>query len=99
MPVGRAGFSSRLGFDLVTLHTEDFHQPLRNKVDVVILATDVRLPAAGGRGGRGGAPRRRMRRPAAGRPVPAQAGVRRTACRACRTGTGQAIETTDGRTT
>jgi hypothetical protein len=44
------------GFDLVTLHAEDFHQPLRTKVDVVILASDVRLPTAGGRGGRGGVP-------------------------------------------
>jgi hypothetical protein len=43
------------GFDLVTLHADDFHTPLHDKVDVVILASDVRLPTAGGgRGGRGG---------------------------------------------
>ncbi len=43
------------GFDLVTLHAADFHAPLRNRVDVVILASDVRLPTAGGgRAGRGG---------------------------------------------
>ncbi len=47
----------RYGFEFVTLHPEDFHAPLRNKVDVVILADDVRLPVAGGgaaQGGRGG---------------------------------------------
>jgi hypothetical protein len=43
------------GFDLVTLHAADFRAPLRNRVDVVILASDVRLPTAGGgRPGRGG---------------------------------------------
>jgi hypothetical protein len=41
-------------FDPVILHPEDFHGQLRDKVDVVILATDARLPVAGGGGGRGG---------------------------------------------
>jgi hypothetical protein len=41
------------GFEYVTLHPEDFHQPLRDRVDVVILADDARLPVAGGGGGRG----------------------------------------------
>jgi hypothetical protein len=36
------------GFEFVSLHPEDFHTPLRAKVDVVILADDVRLPVAGG---------------------------------------------------
>jgi hypothetical protein len=44
------------GFDLVLLHAQDFRTPLRDRVDVVILASDARLPTAGGggRGGRGG---------------------------------------------
>ena len=71
------------GFDLVTLHTEDFHQPLRNKVDVVVLASDVMRPptAGGGRGGRGGAPaagdaaaRTRARRGATAPAAPAAQG-------------------------
>jgi hypothetical protein len=40
------------GFDLVTVHVEDFHTPLKNKVDVLVLASDVRLPTGAG-GGRG----------------------------------------------
>ena len=51
------------GFEFVILHPEDFHSPLRDKVDVIILADDARLPVAGG--GRGG--RRRRRRVRAGR--------------------------------
>jgi len=45
------------GFEFVTLHPEDFHSSLRDKVDVIIFADDARLPGAsdaGGRGGRGG---------------------------------------------
>jgi hypothetical protein len=45
------------GFELISLHPEDFHAPLRDKVDVIILADDARIPlegAAGGQGGRGG---------------------------------------------
>lgn len=49
------------GFDFVSLHPEDFHAPLRNKIDVLILADDARLPVAGGGGAQGarggGAPR------------------------------------------
>ena len=41
------------GFEFVNLHPEDFHLPLRDKVDVVILADDARIPVEGG-GGRGG---------------------------------------------
>jgi hypothetical protein len=48
------------GFEFVGLHPEDFHAPLRGKVDVIILADDARIPlegAAGGQGVRGaGAP-------------------------------------------
>jgi len=47
----------RYGFEITVLHPEDFHAPLRGRVDVVILADDVRLPVAGGggpQGGRGG---------------------------------------------
>jgi hypothetical protein len=41
------------GFDLVTLRPADFRLPLRQKVDVVILAEDARIPVEGGGGGRG----------------------------------------------
>jgi hypothetical protein len=42
------------GFEFVSLHPEDFHAPLGDKVDVVILADDARLPVEGaGGGGRG----------------------------------------------
>ena len=47
------------GFEFVSMHPEDFHSPLRDKVDVLILADDARIPVEGGggegRGGRGGA--------------------------------------------
>ncbi len=46
------------GFEYVLLHPEDFHKPLRDQVDVIILADDARVPmentsgpAAGNRGG------------------------------------------------
>lgn len=44
------------GFDVLVVKPEDFHAPLRDKVDVLVFASDVRLPTAGGggRGGRGG---------------------------------------------
>jgi hypothetical protein len=41
------------GFEFVILHPEDFHSPLQDKVDVLILASDARIPIPGG-GGRGG---------------------------------------------
>lgn len=47
------------GFEFVSLHPEDFHAPLRGKVDVIIIADDARIPVegAGGQGVRGaGAP-------------------------------------------
>jgi hypothetical protein len=41
------------GFSFVTLHPEDFHSPLSSKVDVVVIASDARVPVeGGGRGGR-----------------------------------------------
>jgi Zinc carboxypeptidase len=47
------------GFDIVALRPADFRAPLADKVDVVILTEDGRLPvegaAAGGRGAGGGA--------------------------------------------
>jgi hypothetical protein len=46
------------GFDIVPLRPADFRAPLRDKVDVVILAEDARIPVEGGGGGgrgRGGA--------------------------------------------
>jgi hypothetical protein len=47
----------RYGFEYVNLHPEDFHSPLRDKVDVVILADDARIPVEGGGGrGEGGGP-------------------------------------------
>ncbi len=42
------------GFELVSLHPEDFHAPLADKVDVVILADDARIPVAGGAAGAAG---------------------------------------------
>jgi hypothetical protein len=36
------------GFQFVTLHPEDFRAPLRDRVDVVILADDARIPIEGG---------------------------------------------------
>jgi hypothetical protein len=42
------------GFSFVTLHPDDFHAPLADKVDVVIIADDARVPIAGEpAGGRG----------------------------------------------
>ncbi len=63
----------RYGFEFVSLHPEDFHSPLRDKVDVIILADDARLPleGAGGRGEGGG---RGAGAPPAG--AAAQAGAR-----------------------
>ncbi|MBZ5500060.1 MAG: hypothetical protein LAP85_26990 [Acidobacteriia bacterium] len=43
------------GFEFVTLHPEDFHAPLADKADVIILADDAAIPVAGG-GGRGAGP-------------------------------------------
>jgi hypothetical protein len=61
------------GFEFVTLHPEDFHAPLADKVDVIILADDARIPlegAAGGPAGRGeGAPPAGARAGGAGRVV------------------------------
>ena len=41
------------GFEIVTLRPADFRAPLRQKVDVVILAEDARIPVEGANGGRG----------------------------------------------
>ena len=41
------------GFEIVALRPADFRSPLRQKVDVVILAEDARIPVEGGNGGRG----------------------------------------------
>jgi hypothetical protein len=51
------------GFEPVILRPADFKSPLANKVDVVILADDARLPVEGvaGRGGRGGSSSRAVR--------------------------------------
>jgi len=45
------------GFEPVTLRPADFRTPLREKVDVVILAEDARIPVEGAGGGRGAAGR------------------------------------------
>jgi hypothetical protein len=45
------------GFSFVAIHPEDFKSSLTQKVDVLIMADDARVPVAGaasGRGGRGG---------------------------------------------
>jgi len=47
------------GFTLVPIHPEDFQSALSQKIDVLIIADDARVPVAGapsGRGGRGGPP-------------------------------------------
>jgi hypothetical protein len=47
------------GFATVAVHPEDFKSPLAQKIDVLIMADDARVPMAGaaaGRGGRGGPP-------------------------------------------
>jgi ribosomal protein S18 acetylase RimI-like enzyme len=41
------------GFESVVLRPEDFKGPLRDKVDVIFLADDVRIPGAPDSGGRG----------------------------------------------
>ena len=47
------------GFTFIAVHPEDFQSPLAQKIDVLIMADDARVPMAGapaGRGGRGGPP-------------------------------------------
>jgi hypothetical protein len=47
------------GFSPIAVHPEDFKSPLAQKVDVLIMADDARVPVAGApaaRGGRGGTP-------------------------------------------
>jgi zinc carboxypeptidase len=60
----------RYDFEFTTLRPADFHSPLHDRVDVVILAEDARLPiegaagrGGGGGGGRGGAGGGRAVRP------------------------------------
>jgi hypothetical protein len=46
------------GFSFVAIHPEDFKSPLAQKIDVLIMADDARVPVEGapaGRSGRGGA--------------------------------------------
>jgi hypothetical protein len=52
------------GFEIVVVHPEDFRTPLRDRVDVLVLADDARIPLEGaaqggaqGGGARGGAAR------------------------------------------
>jgi hypothetical protein len=42
------------GFALIAVHPEDFKSPLAQKIDVLIMADDARVPVAGGPAGRGG---------------------------------------------
>ncbi len=67
------------GFEFVSLHPEDFHAPLRDKVDVIILADDARIPlesASGGQGGRAaGAPTPTTGAPPTGAPPAGGAGA------------------------
>ena len=44
------------GFPLVSVHPEDFKSPLAQKIDVLIMADDARVPVAGAAAGRGGRP-------------------------------------------
>jgi hypothetical protein len=48
------------GFAYTVIHPEDFKTPLPDRIDVLVVADDARVPVAGaggGRGGRGGTPR------------------------------------------
>jgi hypothetical protein len=81
------------GFEFVSLHPEDFHAPLRTKIDVLILADDARIPVAGGGGGRGDAAGRGGTAGgagAAGQAAAGQAGARGQAGGAGQAATGQA---------
>src|SRR5262249_10871861 len=54
------------GFPVINLHPEDFHAPLKDKVDVVVLTDDARMALEGdeaGRGGRGAGGAARATRP------------------------------------
>jgi hypothetical protein len=44
----------QFGFSYVTIHPEDFKSPLADRIDVLILADDARLPIAPGTAGSGG---------------------------------------------
>ena len=61
------------GFEFVLVHPEDFKTPLRDRVDVLLLADDARVPVAGGAAGAGAA--------RAGRPPARRRPGRRPACR------------------
>jgi hypothetical protein len=49
------------GFPLTPIHPEDFKSPLEDRIDILVLPDDARVPVAGapaaGRGGRGGTTR------------------------------------------
>lgn len=60
------------GFEFVLVHPEDFKTPLRNKVDVLVLADDARIPVPGA--GRGGGMRGQTGAPAG---MPPQGGGQR----------------------
>jgi hypothetical protein len=52
------------GFSPTPIHPEDFRQPLSDKIDVLVIADDARVPIAGvssDRGGRGAGPGREVR--------------------------------------
>jgi hypothetical protein len=67
------------GFEFVLVHPEDFKTPLRDRVDVLLLADDARIPMAGGGSGRGGTRGQAGGAPVAGAPagMPPQAGGQR----------------------
>ena len=44
------------GFPLIAVHPEDFRSPLAQKIDVLIMADDARVPVAGAPAGRRGGP-------------------------------------------
>ena len=68
------------GFEYVSFHPEDFQSPLRDRIDVLILADDARIPLAGG-GGAGGR----------GAGAPAQAGAGGRGAAAGRGGGARAV--------
>ncbi|MCK7574631.1 MAG: hypothetical protein MZV65_01100 [Chromatiales bacterium] len=80
----------RYDFDFVVLHPEDFRTPLTGRIDVVILADDVRIPTAGASGGArgGGHAGRDGRGPAVGAPPGTPPGGAARPCREAARGRG-----------
>ena len=59
------------GFSYVTIHPEDFRSPLADKIDVLIIADDARVPIAPGTAGPGSTEAQGLRPRRPWRPGPA----------------------------